>query len=158
MDFSVCRGLQAYYLTDAYRTHDHLQVFPKNLLPHNQVDPQNPDRLIPLTELERRSDYVYLFHQQLGVRHPLGALMERCLHNSPAKRPPANELLHELQRTRDRVRVPYENLSKLDMIRELSRLQQQEVQGARLGSGGRDLEALRRQVQQLQVDGNTEHS
>ncbi len=130
-----------------------LQEFPSQLRAAAEPDPQNPGQLIALTEVERRVKYVQMFHQQLGVNHPLVHLMKRCLRNDPSKRPSADKVLDELKRLREtarELRDPYEGWSKLDMIKEMSRLRQQ-VRLATPTSGGEDVEALRSRVQQLQV-------
>ena len=55
-------------------------------------DPQNPDAIIPASEVERRAVYL----QEIGVDHPLMALIHQCLSNVPARRPEAGTLLHQV--------------------------------------------------------------
>ena len=74
-----------------------MQVFPGNLLPHNYPDPDNPGRLIGRSEVERRTDYIKPLYQELGEQHPLVQLVHHCLHNIPAQRPSAEELLQQLE-------------------------------------------------------------
>ena len=74
-----------------------MQVFPGNLLPHNYPDPENPGHLIGRSEVERRADYIKPLYQELGEQHPLVQLVCQCLHNIPAQRPPAEELLQQLE-------------------------------------------------------------
>ena len=57
-----------------------------------QPDPSDPDNMVPVQEVERRAEYL----QQIGSSHPLMALIRRCLHNSPSKRPETAELLEQL--------------------------------------------------------------
>ena len=57
-----------------------------------QPDPSDPDSMVPVREVERRAEYL----QQIGSSHPLMALIRRCLHNSPSKRPETAELLEQL--------------------------------------------------------------
>ena len=75
----------------------HMQVFPCNLLPHNYPDPDNPGRLMERSEVERRTDYVKPLYKELGEQHPLVQLVCQCLHNVPAQRPSAEELLQLLE-------------------------------------------------------------
>ena len=52
-------------------------------------DPQNPDTMIPITEVERRAEYL----QEIGNDHPLMAMIRQCLSNTPPLRPEAQILL-----------------------------------------------------------------
>ena len=114
--------------------HFFLQVFPDSLLPHNYADPQNPDHLLGRSEVERRRDYIQPLHGQLGEEHPLVRLVHQCLHNTPARRPSAEELLQQLEVVRAQIEGPYGQIVKVDMEKvralrekdtEIRRLQQQ---------------------------------
>ena len=59
----------------------------------NHVDPSNPHILIPLTEAERRDEYL----QEVGEDHPLMALIQDCLSNYPPHRPDAEEILRRVK-------------------------------------------------------------
>ena len=74
-----------------------MQVFPGNLLPHNYPDPDNPGRLVGRSEVERRRDYIQPLYKELGEQHPLVQLVCQCLHNIPAQRPSAEDLLQQLE-------------------------------------------------------------
>ena len=74
-----------------------MQVFPGNLLPPNYPDPDNPGRLVGRSEIERRTDYIEPLYKELGEQHPLVQLVCQCLHNVPAQRPSAEELLQQLE-------------------------------------------------------------
>ena len=74
-----------------------MQVFPGNLLPPNYPDPDNPGRLVGRSEIERRTDYIQPLYKELGEQHPLVQLVCHCLHNVPAQRPSAEELLQQLE-------------------------------------------------------------
>ena len=52
-------------------------------------DPQNPDAMIPVSEVERRAEYL----QEIGNDHPLMGLIHQCLSNMPAQRSEAPALL-----------------------------------------------------------------
>ena len=113
-------------------------MFPGSLLPPNFPDPDNPDHLIGRSEVERRREYIQLLHEQLPQRHPLVQLVHQCLHNTPARRPSAEELLQQLEAARAQIEGgPYGqlvsvNMEKLRMVRtlrekdtEIGQLQQQ---------------------------------
>ena len=113
-----------------------LQVFPGTLLPHNYEDPRNPDCLLARSEVERRRDYIQRLHVLVGEEHPLVQLVHQCLRNTPARRPSAEELLHQLEAVRAQIEGPYGQIVKvnLDMEKvrvlrekdtEIRRLQQQ---------------------------------
>ena len=52
-------------------------------------DLQNPATMIPISEVERRAEYL----QEIGNGHPLMAVIHQCLSNMPAQRPEAPTLL-----------------------------------------------------------------
>ena len=49
------------------------------------------------SEVERRTDYIKPLYKELGEQHPLVQLICQCLHNIPAQRPSAEELLQQLE-------------------------------------------------------------
>ena len=55
-------------------------------------DPQNPNAIIPASEVERRAEYL----QEIGNEHPLMAVIQQCLSNIPAWRPEAPALLDQV--------------------------------------------------------------
>ena len=96
----------------------HSQVFPDNLLPHTYPDPSNPGCLLARSEVERRTSYIQLLNEQLGDQHPLSQLLRQCLHNTPAQRPSAEELLQQLQAVRPQIDRIYDMQHvKLEMAR-----------------------------------------
>ena len=74
-----------------------MQVFPGTLLPPNYPDPDNSGHLVGRSEVERRTDYIQPLYKELGEQHPLVQLVCQCLHNVPAQRPSAEELLQQLE-------------------------------------------------------------
>ena len=50
--------------------------------------------------MERRTNYIQLLNGYLGQRHPFSQLVCQCLHNGPAQRPSAEELLQQLEAVR----------------------------------------------------------
>lgn len=62
------------------------------------IDPSNPDRVLPVTEFERRIHCVAKIEE--GIDHPAIPLLRKCIHNNPANRPNMNtvtRLIMELQ-------------------------------------------------------------
>ena len=49
----------------------------------------NPKTVIPILEIDRRAEYL----QDISQTHPLMELIHKCLHNAPACRPEASEIL-----------------------------------------------------------------
>ena len=74
-----------------------MQVFPGTLLPPNYPDPDNSGHLVGRSEVERRTDYIQALYKELGEQHPLVQLVCQCLHNIPAQRPSAEDLLQQLE-------------------------------------------------------------
>ena len=70
------------------------ETFPCDLLPPNEPDPKNQDKLVPRTEVQRREKYFTILKTKLSRKkhQPLVKLVEDCLHNSPERRPTALEL------------------------------------------------------------------
>ena len=57
-----------------------------------RVDPSNPDVLIPVTEAERREEFI----RNIGQDHPLTDLIRRCLNNNPQRRARAVEIVQRM--------------------------------------------------------------
>ena len=83
------------------------QVFPGTLLPPTY---QDSGCLLARSEVERRTKYIRPLHSRLGEQHPLLDLMYQCLCNDPAKRPPAEKLLRQLEAVRPLVEGSYEDI------------------------------------------------
>ena len=79
----------------------------------NRVNPNNPHQLIPLTEAERREEYL----QEIGEDHPLMALIRDCLSNHPPLRPDAEEILRRVREVAVQSTPSFEN--KVEMLRRL---------------------------------------
>ena len=60
--------------------------FPEDVF---RPDPQNPHAMIPVSEVDRRAEYL----QEIGNDHPLMGLILQCLSNMPAQRPEAREIV-----------------------------------------------------------------
>ena len=111
-------------------------MFPKDRLPSTYPDPENPDRPVARSEVERRGAYFEQLQGQLGVGHPLEQLIRGCLHIAPSWRPSAEEALRQLEDMRALLQDPYEAMDKLELVRtlqekdrEIQQLQTQPVSG-----------------------------
>ena len=98
-----------------------IQVFPGNLLAPSFPDPDDPERMLGRTEVERRGEYIELLEKHFDCLHPfLVQLVKQCLHNTPSRRPATDEVLNQLQRLKVEVEGVYGgNLVKLDINRVL---------------------------------------
>ena len=117
------------------------QVFPGTLLPHTYPDPDNPGRLLGRSEVERRRDYIQPLREQLGEQHPLSQLVCQCLHNTPAQRPSAEELLQQLRAVRPQIKGKFTKLQ----VAMMSVLEEE------VGEKDGEIERLRHDLQQVQV-------
>ena len=88
------------------------------------VDPQDDSRVIPQTETDRRQEYLDAF----GRDHPLMNLMLGCLHNSPARRPEAVEILTQVSRVA--AQFPSSSKNKVELLQQLTSLRERPLQQA----------------------------
>ena len=70
-----------------------------------QPDPRNPDTMIPISEVERRAEYL----QEIGNDHPLMAMIRQCLSNAAARRPEAQALLDRVNTILSTLPQPFTN-------------------------------------------------
>ena len=79
-----------------------------------RVDPSNPDELIPVTEAERREEFI----RKIDQDHPLTDLIMRCLNNNPQRRARAVEIV---QRMGDLIlQFPPSFENRVEMLRRIS--------------------------------------
>ena len=78
-----------------------------------QPDPQNPDSLIPVTEVERRAKFL----RKIGDDHPLISFMHSCLSNSPILRPDAAQI--NMQLTEIKGNLPAMANTRIELVRQL---------------------------------------
>ena len=85
--------------------------------PGEQVttDPDNPDKLIPKSEVQRRADY---FHD-MGESHQLTELTKHCLHNSPDRRPDDIAIIKVIEESKAMVPPTLNKLQSIEGIKEL---------------------------------------
>ena len=69
--------------------HTFTAEWPLPSIGQTRIDPANPDRLIPVTEAERREHFL----RKISPDHPLMDLIMRCLSNNPQRRPRAAEIV-----------------------------------------------------------------
>ena len=134
-----------------YSPHD--QVFPGTLLPHTYQDPDNPGRLLGHSEVERRRDYIQPLYEHLGEQHLLLDLVCQCLHNTPAQRPSAEELLQRLEAVRPQIERTY---GRQHLNVEMAKLQVAMTSVLRMreteaGEKDNEIEQLRHDLQEVQV-------
>ena len=91
-----------------------IQLFPGNLLEPNYADPTDPELLVARTEVERRQEY---FDQLEGKI--LVLLIKSCLHNTPSRRPSAEQLVRALEEARDTIEGGYGELATVDAVRQV---------------------------------------
>ena len=103
-------------------------------------DPQNPGTIIPISEVERRAEYL----QEIGNEHPLMAVIHQCLSNTPAWRPEATALLDRVNTVLSA--LPQQFTNRVEMLQQveahidsLTRRNQSEI------------ESLRAEVERLSV-------
>ena len=96
-------------------------MFPGNLLTSAFPDPDDPERVLGRTEVERRGEYIEMLEKEIGNHHPaLVQLVKQCLHNTPSRRPATDEVLNQLQKLKIEVQGVYGgDLVKLDINRVL---------------------------------------
>lgn len=87
-----------------------LQESPKCLLAHVSIDPLNPNKVIPKTEVERRQDYISRCAAVLGESSPLMKTLLCCLSNHPKTRPAAAEVLDLLTKMEAKQKDAYEEI------------------------------------------------
>ena len=108
--------------------------------------------------MERRIDYIQPLQEQLGEQHPLLQLVCQCLHNEPAQRPSAEELLQQLKATRLQIERAYG--SKQQVKVEMAKLQEVmmsvfNLRETEVGEKDGEIEQLRHDPQQVQVRAST---
>ena len=75
-------------------------------------DPRNPDAIIPVSEVERRAEYL----QEIGKDHPLMGLIRQCLSNMPTRRPEAPALLERVNAILSTLPQPFTN--RVEMLQQ----------------------------------------
>ena len=77
-------------------------------------DPNDPDELVPVKEVDRREAYL----RTIGSDHPLMALIRRCLSNAPRHRPTAAEILNQIDTVQSA--IPSSSANRVELLKELT--------------------------------------
>ena len=101
------------------------QIFPKDLKPHNYIDPTT-QFLVARTEVERREDYIKVAKETLGETHSLVVLVMDCLEYAAVRRPSAVEVLRRLEEVGRTVPQSCTE-TKLELIQQIAR-KREEIQ------------------------------
>ena len=80
-------------------------------------DPQNPDGLVPVSEIDRRADYL----RDISPAHPLRGLIRQCLSNFPNRRPEASEILSQITDVMSRASLTHQ--SKMEMQTQINSME-----------------------------------
>ena len=91
-----------------------IQVFPGDLLEPNYANPDNPEQLLACTEVEQRQVYFDQLKEETLI-----PLIKSCLHNSPSRRPTAEQLVASLEEARSTIEGTYGELATVDAVRQL---------------------------------------
>ena len=81
-----------------------------------KVDPRDYNRMIPQSEADRRCQLL----DAIGRDHPLLKLTLSCIHNSPARRPEAVEILRQVSKAVGK--FPASSRNKLELLQQVSSL------------------------------------
>ena len=139
------------YYTEYTLTIDHnlkFQVFPGNLLEPNYADPDDPDKLVARSEVERRKEYFDLL--PFGARHSYLQLTKDCLHNSPLRRPTAEQLVATLEGMTADIEGPYGAVARADAVRQVVMMKTFVKKDTEMREKVNELEAKNKEIQTLQ--------
>ena len=95
-------------------------MFPGDLLEPNYSDPDNSENLLGRSEVERRGQYFeHIEQSMLGGQHPCVLMTKQCLHNSPSRRPTAEQLVATLEGMRADIEDPCGPVARADAVRQV---------------------------------------
>ena len=128
-----------------------MQVFPGDLLEPNYVNPNNSDQLVPHSEVERRREYFeQLEGNMLGGQHPCVQMTKQCLHNSPSRRPTAEQLVATLEEMRADIEGPYGAIARADAVRQVVMMKTLREREIEIREKTDELKAKDAHIQELQ--------
>ena len=87
------------------------------MLEPNHADPNDPDKLVARSEVERRQNYFDMM--PFRMHHPYIQLTKDCLHNSPTRRPTAEQLVATLEGMRADIEGPCGAVARADAVRQV---------------------------------------
>ena len=82
-----------------------------------QVNPNNPDDLIAISEFDRRKDS----HKNIINDHPLMGLIRRCLSNSSSHRPTSSDVHQQVSKVAEKYLSSYAN--RVEMLNRIKALE-----------------------------------
>ena len=90
-------------------------------MPIPQIEPVRTegDRLIPVSEAERRESFL----EAIGKDHPLMGLILKCIHNNPGMRANTSEIVSQVADMVEQYPIQFTN--QLDMIEYINQLEEQ---------------------------------
>ena len=109
-----------------------------------QADPENTDILVPVTEVERRAEFLH----KIGDGHPLIPLIRLCLSNNPRLRPVAAQIHAKL--VHFKAHLPLMAETKIQMYQQLQ-LSQSEVEAVKKGLNERIQELKREKEEEIEI-------
>ena len=131
-----------------------MQTFPGELLEPNYTDPDNPDRLVGRSEVERCERHFQLLNKQMigGQCHPCVhvQLAKDCLHNSPLRRPTAEQLVATLEGMRADIEGPCGAVARADAVRQVVMMKEIHSREAEVKKKDDEMTAKDVEIQQLQ--------
>ena len=130
-------------------------MFPGDLLEPNFPDPDNPERLVARSEVERRGMYFEQLENSLlrGEQHPFVQLVKQCLHNIPSQRPTAEVVLRTLEEMRAEIEGPYGSydIVKLGLMRQVAVTRTLKLSESEVRRKDREIRRLQQELEQTQV-------
>ena len=129
-----------------------LQVFPGDLLePINYPNPNYFDQLFPRSEVKHCGEY---FEQLEGTmfrgRHPCVLMTKQCLHNSPSRRPTAEQLMAILEGMRADIEGHHGTVARADAVRQVLTMKALKIREKEEDIKINKLTAKNEEIQQLQ--------
>ena len=125
-------------------------MFPGDLLHHTYPNPDDPDKLIGRSEVERRQEYFDLLQQNLqGGQHPFIQFTKDCLHTLSSKRPTAEQLVTLLKEMKADIEGPYGELARLDAIKQVTTMKLLRSKDVEVREKTKELTAKDDEIQQL---------
>ena len=122
------------------------QVFPGNLLRPNYTDPDNPDRLVGRSEVERRKAYLDQLGEA-GVKHLLIQMIKDCLQNIPSQRPTAEQLVRMLEGMKADIEGPCGELATMDAARQVKMAKALKMKKDQLAAKDQEIRQLQQQLE-----------
>ena len=130
-------------------------MFPGDLLEPTFPDPDNPERLVGRSEVERRGVYFEQLENSLlrGEQHPFVRLVKQCLHNIPSQRPTTEVVLRTLEEMRAEIEGPYGlyDVMKLDLMRQVAMTRTLRQSESEVRRKDREIRRLQQELEQTQV-------